>query len=108
MHARTELEKMLAGELYLASDPQLTAMRRRARNLTRVYNQTTDEESALRTEILKELFGETGPSIVIEPPFYCDYGSHIFAGDNFYMNFGCVILDCAEVHFGEHKCLMRS
>ena len=37
---------------------------------------------------------------MIEPPFYCDYGSNIYAGDRFYMNFGCVILDCAEVHIG--------
>ena len=37
---------------------------------------------------------------MIEPPFHCDYGSNIYAGDRMYMNFGCVILDCAEVRIG--------
>ena len=49
---------------------------------------------------MRELFGQTGPKIYIEPPFACDYGSNIFAGDDLYMNFNCVVLDCAEVHFG--------
>jgi maltose O-acetyltransferase len=101
MSTKTELEKMLSGDLYLASDPQLVTMRRRARDLTRSYNQTADEEVLQRTDILKGLFGRVGSRITIEPPFYCDYGSNIFAGSDFYMNFGCVILDCAEVHFGE-------
>jgi maltose O-acetyltransferase len=101
MSARTELEKMLSGELYLASDPELIAMRRRARNLTRSFNQSSDEESAQRTELLKELFGKAGPRITIEPPFNCDYGSHIFAENDLFMNFGCIILDCAEVRIGE-------
>lgn len=101
MPERSEFEKMLAGDLYLASDPRLVAMRRRARDLTRLYNRTADEEAADRIRLLRDLFGKTGERIVIEPPFFCDYGSNIFAGEDFYMNFGCVILDCAEVRFGK-------
>jgi maltose O-acetyltransferase len=51
---------------------------------------------------LKELFGKIGGAIEVEPPFHCDYGTNIFVGKNFYMNFGCVILDCAEVHIGDN------
>jgi maltose O-acetyltransferase len=96
----TEREKMPAGELYLASDPELVAMRRRARRLTRLFNATTEEEPDRRRELLAELFGTVGPRAEIEPDFRCDYGCHIHAGDNLFLNFGCVILDCAEVRLG--------
>lgn len=97
----SELKKMLSGELYLASDPELVVMRQRARKLTRSFNQTTEDDAPRRKALLEELFGRVGPKFTIEPPFYCDYGSNIFADDDLFMNFGCVILDCAAVHFGE-------
>lgn len=98
---KTEKQKMLAGELYRASDTELVSERQKARRLTRLYNSTTEEEMERRSQILRELFGTVGSSIDIEPPFYCDYGYNIHAGDGFYMNFGCVILDCCPVHIGE-------
>ena len=97
----TEKQKMLAGELYRAADAELVAQRQRARRITRLYNSTTEEEIETRSQLLRELFGGVGASIEIEPPFYCDYGSNIYVGDGFYMNFGCVILDCNTVHIGE-------
>ncbi|HTU21107.1 MAG TPA: sugar O-acetyltransferase [Gemmataceae bacterium] len=96
----SERRKMLAGQLYRASDAELTAARRRARSLTRRYNQTTEEEGELRLQLLVELFGRIGAAVEIEPPFVCDYGSNIDAGDVLYLNFGCVILDCARVDIG--------
>jgi maltose O-acetyltransferase len=91
---------MLAGEPYLASDPGLVEERRNARRLTRLYNATTEEETDLRREILAELLGAIGERCEIETPFRCDYGSLIALGDNFYANFGCVILDCNHVTIG--------
>ena len=88
---------MLAGRLYLASDPELVAGRRRARNLMRLYNDTLDEEDSERLRLLRELLGGVGVSPFIEPPFRCDYGGNIFVGDRVYINFRCIILDCAEV-----------
>ncbi|NEQ21700.1 MAG: sugar O-acetyltransferase, partial [Microcoleus sp. SIO2G3] len=98
---KTEKQKMLAGELYRAVDSELVAERQRARRLTRLYNSTTEQELETRSQILYELFGAVGANVEIEPPFYCDYGSNIYAGDGFYMNFGCVILDCNSVYIGE-------
>ena len=98
---KNELERMLAGELYDASDPELCRMRSEARRLTRQFNATTEEERGLRMEILQELFASVGSNITIEPPFHCDYGCHIHAGKNFYMNFNCIILDCATVAIGD-------
>lgn len=97
----TEREKMLAGDLYNAGDPELVAMRTRARRLTRAFNATTEEEGERRTELLHELFGALDSGF-IEPPFFCDYGTHIRAGKNFFMNFDCCILDCAEVVIGDN------
>jgi maltose O-acetyltransferase len=91
---------MLAGEPYLASDPDLVAERLEARRLTRLYNATSETEQERRREILKELLGEFGERFEIEPPFRCDYGSLIRLGENFYANFGCVILDCNIVTIG--------
>lgn len=98
---KTEKEKMLAGELYIASDPELVAERLRARRLTRLYNETTEEESEQREELLRELFGQAGGAF-IEPPFRCDYGSNIYLGTGVFMNFGCIILDCARVEIGDN------
>ena len=96
----TEKQKMLAGELYYAADAELVTERLRTRYMTRLYNATTEQEQQRRSQLLRELLGTVGSSIEIEPPFYCDYGYNIHAGDGFYMNFGCVILDCCPVHIG--------
>src|SRR4051794_14323555 len=98
----TERERMLAGQLYDASDPELTALRKRARALARAYNASTEEQPEERERVLRALFGRLGARPEIEPPFYCDYGAHIFAGDRLYMNFGCVVLDVHEVHLGDN------
>lgn len=96
----TEREKMLAGVAYQAGDPELVALRRRARRLTREFNALSGEDVEIRAAVLRRLFGGTGPRLEIEPPFHCDYGVNIYVGDNFYMNFDCVILDCARVDIG--------
>ena len=99
---RSEKEKMLSEKLYDASDLELRNMRQRARQYTRLFNQTTEEQQSYRTQLLKELFHKTGTRILIEPPFRCDYGCHISVGENFYANFDCVILDVAKVEIGDH------
>lgn len=101
-HPETEKEKMLANQLYLASDPELAAESRQAFHLTRLYNGVAAENLEQRTQILQELFGKVGKNIQIVPPFHCDYGQHIYVGDNFYMNYGGVILDCNTVHIGNN------
>lgn len=96
----SEYQKMLRGELYQAYDRELVAMRKAARALTRQFNDSAEDEIERRGDLIRRLFGRVGPKFEIEPPFRCDYGRHIYAEDRLYMNFGCVILDCAEVHIG--------
>ena len=96
----TEKEKMLSGEMYDATDPQLKAEHRRARDLCKTLNDSHDNEQALRERIIRELFGKTGDAIWIEPPFYCDYGTNITLGSRVFFNYNCVILDPASVIIG--------
>jgi len=98
----TEREKMLAGELYIANDPELVAMRSRARQLTRLYNLTMQADPAQREALLRDLLGALGQNVWIEPPFYCDYGAHLYLGDNVFFNFNCVALDCAAIRVGDN------
>lgn len=99
---KSELEKMLAGELYDASDATLLKMRINARRIFTKYNQIPFENGEERKEVLKELLGGFAGGIDIQTPFYCDYGSNIFAGDNLFINFNCTILDCAKVTLGNN------
>lgn len=98
----TEKEKMLAGRLYTAMQGELRADFQRARRLTRLYNATTEEQSDERQTLIRDLFGRTGSSFYIEPPFRCDYGYNIEIGDHFYANFDCIILDVNKVTVGHH------
>ena len=93
---------MLSGELYLATDPELLAARHEARRLQACYNASACDELDLRSKVIRQLLGAVGRRIEIEPPFYCDYGVNIYAGENLYMNFGCVVLDCNRVTLGDN------
>lgn len=50
---------------------------------------------------VKELLGESEDAF-INPPFYCDYGSHIKVGKNFFANYNCTIIDVAQVTIGDN------
>lgn len=99
---KTQKEKMLAGELYDPLDPQLAAERRRARLLTKLLNDTTDDQQEERARLIRELIPAAGDGIWIEPPFYCDYGSNITLGAKVFFNFNCVVLDVAPVRIGSN------
>ncbi len=99
--ASSEKEKMLSGKLYIC-DATLRAEAAEARKITAVYNQTTNAEISKRTELLTRLFKKVGKTPYIEPPFRCDYGSNITVGDEFYANFDCIMLDCANIKIGDH------
>jgi maltose O-acetyltransferase len=101
MSERSEREKMLAGELYRAGGEELTRERTRARALTARLNATEPADEAGRRALLTELLASLGEDAWIEPPFYCDYGWNITLGARAFLNFDCVVLDCAPVVIGE-------
>jgi maltose O-acetyltransferase len=96
----SERDKMLNGELYLASDPELKDLRIRARQLWHKFNMTDPTQEDERYQTLKELLGKMGTDVWIEPPFYCDYGQQIELADGVYINMNCVFLDPTFIRIG--------
>ncbi len=97
----TERELMLAGELYDPLDPVLVAARTRARDICQSLNATREAETEQRRALLVDLFGAGGDSVLMQPPFYCDYGTNIELGERVYFNFDCVVLDVCTVRIGD-------
>ena len=97
---RSERQKMLAGELYNALDPELVTARNRARDLCQALNGSREEDVEERRRILQDLFGTGGDTVWMQPPFYCDYGSNIELGERVFFNFNCVVLDVCTVRIG--------
>lgn len=100
--SKSEKEKMLSGALYYAVDEELGIMNQKARALLDEFNATKFNDFDKRRTILTKLFGKVGTNANVNKPFYCDYGCHIFVGDNFYANFDCTILDVNKVIIGDN------
>lgn len=101
----TEWERLQKGLIYNDFDEDLFKRRVAAKKLFRAYNKTEDEEVGLRNELMRQLFKKVGSNVWIEPDFKCEFGKNITIEDDVYINFGCVILDCAEVTIGSHTLL---
>ena len=95
--APTEKQKMLAGDLYNALDPELTAERTRTETALVNYNLAIPEA---RDALLRSLLGTVGKDVVIRPAFACDYGYNIHLADSVFLNFNCVLLDVCSIHIG--------
>jgi maltose O-acetyltransferase len=97
----TERDKMLQGELYDASDPELAAGRVRARRLTRQFRMLDPADTQAQLALVCDLLGEMGEESWIEAPFSCDYGTQIRLGARVFVNFGCIFLDAAPITLGD-------
>ena len=92
--------RMLRGELYDASDPELTESRRRCRALLRRFNASDDE--AERDALLRELLGSVGERAFVQPPLSCDYGWNLSIGAHTFVNFGLIVLDVVPITIGDY------
>lgn len=91
---------MLAGSLYDPLDEELTRDRTRARMLLQKLNGTRADDSEALNKVLYQLLPNAGKDLWIQPPFYCDYGYNIEAGEKIFFNFNCVVLDVMKVKIG--------
>lgn len=98
---RSNKERMLAGDWYVADDAELLEAYRRAVDLTTAYNATTAREDERRRALLEELLAEVGEDTVVRPPLQVDYGTQIRVGARTFANFGLVALDVAEIVIGD-------
>ncbi len=91
---------MLAGELYRDNDPVLVAERQRCQQLLDKFHATGAGEDAQRRTILEDLLGAIGEGSWIMPRFQCDYGYLIRLGDNSFLNYDAILMDCAPITIG--------
>lgn len=98
---RSNRERMLAGDQYIADDPDLTRESNRATALTSQYNSTAADDQAGRDCLLRELLAAVGEGTVIRPPFYCDYGYQTYIGARTFSNWGLVALDVGRITIGD-------
>lgn len=99
---RSMRERMLAGEPYLADDPELQAEQRRAALLVEAFNRVPADDPAERVRVLAELLGSVGEGVEVRPPFFCDYGYQLHLGPGTFVNAGLVALDVAPIRVGAH------
>lgn len=98
---RSMRERMLAGDLYLADDPEIAEENAAALDLMAAYNATTPRQGPLRRLLLERLLGAIGADTEIRPPIYLDYGSRIRIGARCFVNVGLVALDVAAITIGD-------
>jgi maltose O-acetyltransferase len=98
---RSNRERMLAGDQYVADDAQMLAEGVRAAVLTGRYNATAGDDQAARDRLLRELLGAVGEGTVIRPPFVCDYGFQTHVGARTFANWGLVALDVGRITIGD-------
>ena len=85
---------------YIADDAVMEEMAECRKILQRLnFADRSDFDEIAKT--VKELFGKSEGAWV-NPPFYCDYGSHIEVGKNFFANYNCTIIDVAKVIIGDN------
>lgn len=97
--ARTQKQRMIAGDLYSANDAELIADHEAAVAWMGRYN-ALDLPLRERHALLRERLATVGERAVIRPPFHCDYGYNIEIGEGAFLNFNCTILDVTRVTIG--------
>ena len=98
-------ERMLAELPYIASDEVLSRERMECKRKIYELNNVHPDQYNRIPGLLKELFGKTGETVFVEPPFHCDYGYNIEVGENFFANYNCTVLDVAKVQIGKNVML---
>jgi maltose O-acetyltransferase len=97
---RTNRERMLAGDLYIADDPELAAQMDRAARRSKEYEELATTDPTAARVALASLLGLLGEDVTVRPPLHVDYGKHITIGPQTSVNFTLVALDFAPIAIG--------
>jgi maltose O-acetyltransferase len=99
----SEKAKMIRGDHYNASDSVLRADRLHAREVMHRLNVTAPRgHLSSYADIVAELLPNATRPTWLQPPFYCDYGYNLYIGEDVFINFNCVFLDCAPIAIGAY------
>jgi maltose O-acetyltransferase len=98
---RTNRERMLAGDLYIADDPENERLAKRAIRLSDEYHRAVVADDASSRAILADLLGTLGDGAWIRPPLVVDYGENLHVGARTFVNANLTALDVAAITIGE-------
>lgn len=96
----TQKQRMLWGGLYRADDPELMADHARAQKLLARFNALRADETTALSALLERLFSHFGEGAIVKPSMRCDYGFNVSIGARSFVNYDCVLLDCASITIG--------
>ncbi len=96
----TNQERRDAGLAYLSDESVMKEQQVCRRKLQKLNFMDRSDFNEIE-KVVKDLLGKS-ENAFINPPFYCDYGTHIEVGKNFYANYNCTILDVAKVKIGDN------
>lgn len=97
---RSNRERMLAGDLYIADDPENARLAQRGLALADAYHRATVAGDPGAHALLADLLGTLGPGAYVKPPLFVDYGENIHIGDRTFVNYHLVALDVAPIRIG--------
>lgn len=97
-----EEDKIFAGILFSPADHELKQIKLRTHKLNIDYNNTYEDETEKRNNILAQIVGEMGPNGFIQGPIQFHYGRHTHIGKNFFANFNLTVQDDATVTIGDN------
>ena len=95
------IERRDRGMVYI-SDDSVFEEQKVARRITQQLNTMDRSDFDSIRKIIRELFGKIGENSLVNPPFYCDYGTHIEIGKNFFANYNCTMLDVGMIRIGDN------
>ncbi|MBQ6824210.1 MAG: sugar O-acetyltransferase [Clostridia bacterium] len=98
----TEREKCEAGLLYDTNYAGREEAHLRCADLCRRYNRLKPSQKKKQERLLRKIFGKLGKNPYVEPNLFCGFGTNIKAGDNLFLNNDCVLVDPAEIVFGDN------
>lgn len=98
--SRTNRERMLAGDLYIADDADSAAVAQRAVQLADLYHRTEVAGISSGRDILEQLLGALGEGAYVKPPMFVDYGQNISIGARTFVNYNLTALDVGSITIG--------
>lgn len=90
------------GLLYDVFEQELTDIKDRTYGLVSELSRASHFDTEFVMSLVRKIVAKIGQDSYIVPPFRCDYGDHVFIGNNTYINYNCCFLDSAKVTIGDY------
>lgn len=99
---KTARELQEEGLLYDVFEQELTDIKDKTYGLVSELSRASHFDTEYVMSLVRKIVAKIGQDSYIVPPFRCDYGDHVFIGNNTYINYNCCFLDSAKVTIGDY------